>query len=210
MIDRAFSPLSFPRRREPIFQRPRSGARWVPAFAGTTPEGAEDFMAAKRPPALDRIDVRILAALQRDGRSTIQKLAQTVGLSPRASLERVRRLEAAGIIAGYHAVVELGRVARPVNVFAEINLEKQANRGRFEKRLAAIDAVVECWEVSGTVDYIARFVCADLAEYEELTSALLDDDRLGAARIVSHLALRPIRRFSGYPEKLLGRNPAKR
>jgi Lrp/AsnC family transcriptional regulator of ectoine degradation len=121
-------------------------------------------MAAKRPPALDRIDVRILAALQRDGRSTIQKLAQTVGLSPRASLERVRRLEAAGIIAGYHAVVELGRLARPVNVFAEINLEKQANRGRFEKRLAAIDAVVECWEVSGTVDYIARFVCADLAE----------------------------------------------
>ncbi len=88
-------------------------------------------MAARRPPALDRIDVRILAALQRDGRSTIQKLAQTVGLSPRASLERVRRLEAAGIIAGYHAVVELGRLARPVNVFAEINLEKQANRGRF-------------------------------------------------------------------------------
>jgi Lrp/AsnC family transcriptional regulator of ectoine degradation len=128
-------------------------------------------MTAKRPPALDRIDVRILAARQRDGRSTIQKLAQTVGLSPRASLERVRRLEAAGIIAGYHAAVELGRLARPVNVFAEINLEKQANRGRFEKRLAAIDAVVECWEVSGTVDYIARFVCADLAEYEELTSA---------------------------------------
>jgi DNA-binding Lrp family transcriptional regulator len=167
-------------------------------------------MAARRPPALDRIDVRILATLQRDGRSTIQKLAQTVGLSPRASLERVRRLEAAGIIAGYHAAVELGRLARPVNVFAEIILEKQANRGRFEKRLAAIDAVVECWEVSGTVDYIARFVCADLAEYEELTSALLDDDRLGAARIVSHVALRPVRRFTGYPETLLGHHPAKR
>ncbi len=91
-------------------------------------------MAAKRPPALDRIDVKILAALQRDGRSTIQKLAHTVGLSPRASLERVRRLEASGVIAGYQAVVELGRLARPVNVFAEIILERQANRGRFEKR----------------------------------------------------------------------------
>ena len=87
------------------------------------------FMAAKRPPALDRIDVKILAALQRDGRSTIQKLAHTVGLSPRASLERVRRLEASGVIAGYQAVVELGRLARPVNVFAEIILERQANRG---------------------------------------------------------------------------------
>jgi DNA-binding Lrp family transcriptional regulator len=163
-------------------------------------------MAARRPPALDRIDVRILAALQRDGRSTIQKLAQTVGLSPRASLERVRRLEASGVIAGYQAVVELGRLARPVNVFAEIILEKQANRGRFEKRLAAIEEVVECWEVSGNVDYIARFVCADLAEYEELTSALLDDDPLGVARIVSHVALRPVRRFGGYSEKLIGRN----
>ena len=75
-------------------------------------------MAAKRPSALDRLDVKILAALQRDGRSTIQKLAQAVGLSPRASLERVRRLEAAGVIAGYHAIVELGRLAQPVNVFA--------------------------------------------------------------------------------------------
>ena len=91
-------------------------------------------MAAKRPPALDRIDVKILAALQRDGRSTIQKLAHTVGLSPRASLERVRRLEASGVIAGYQAVVELGRLSRPVNVFAEIILERQANRGRFSKR----------------------------------------------------------------------------
>jgi DNA-binding Lrp family transcriptional regulator len=162
-------------------------------------------MAAPRPPALDRIDVRILAALQRDGRSTIQKLADTVSLSPRACLERVRRLEAAGVIAGYQAVVELSRLSRPVNIFAEIILEKLANGRRFEKRLAAIEEVVECWEVSGTIDYLARFVCADLTAYEELTSALIDDPALGVARIVSHVALRPVRRFAGYPESLLAR-----
>src|SRR5437660_1172683 len=78
-----------------------------------------------------------------------------------------------------------------------------------EKRLAAIDEVVECWEVSGTVDYMARFVCADLAAYEELTSALIDDENLGVARIVSHVALRPVRRFTGYPDSLLARKPAK-
>ena len=164
----------------------------------------EIFMAAKRSPALDRIDVKILAALQRDGRSTIQKLAAAIGLSPRASLERVRRLEASGVIAGYQAVIELNRLARPVNIFAEINLEKHANSARFEKRIAALDDVVECWEVSGTVDYLARFVCADLAAYEELTGALIDDANLGVARIVSHVALRPVRRFAGYPETLLG------
>jgi DNA-binding Lrp family transcriptional regulator len=162
-------------------------------------------MAAKRPPALDRIDVKILAALQRDGRATMQKLAQMVGLSPRACLERVRRLEAAGIIAGYQAVVELRRLSRPVTVFAEIILEKQANRGRFEKRIAAVEDVVECWEVSGTVDYVARFVCIDLAGYEELTNELIDDPSIGVARIVSHVVLRAVRRFAGYPESLLAR-----
>jgi hypothetical protein len=60
-------------------------------------------------------------------------------------------------------------------------------------------------EVSGTVDYIARFVCADLAAYEQLTNELIDNPSLGVGRIVSHVALRPIRRFSGYPEALLGR-----
>src|SRR5262249_33818121 len=163
-------------------QYPRSRDAWhdgSPPSRGRQPSKlinpiwSKASMAAKRPPALDRIDVKILAALQRDGRSTIQKLAQAVGLSPRASLERVRRLEASGVIAGYHAVVELARLARPVNVFAEIILEKHANSGRFEKRLAALEEVVECWEVSGNVDYIARFVCADLAAYEELSSQLI-------------------------------------
>ena len=163
----------------------------------------------KRAPALDRIDVKILAELQRDGRSTIQKLAETIGLSPRASLERVRRLEEAGVIAGYQAVIELRQLSRPVNIFAEIILEKHANRGRFEKRLASIDEVVECWEVSGDVDYLVRFVCADLAGYEEVTSALIDDTNLGVVRIVSHVALRAVRRFAGYPESLLARSVAK-
>jgi DNA-binding Lrp family transcriptional regulator len=164
-------------------------------------------MAARRPPALDRIDLKILAALQRDGRMTNQRLAEMVSLSPRASLERVRRLEAAGIIGGYQAVIELRELTRPVNVFVEIVLEKQANRRRFEKRLTSLDEVVECWEVSGNVDYVARFVCADMVAYEELTAALIDDASLGVARIVSHVALRPVRRFAGYPESLLARKP---
>jgi DNA-binding Lrp family transcriptional regulator len=166
-----------------------------------------DAMVTKRRPALDRIDLKILAALQRDGRMTNQKLAEVVALSPRASLERVRRLEDAGIISGYQAVIELRELIRPVNVFVEIVLEKQANRRRFEKRLGTLDEVVECWEVSGNVDYVARFVCADMVAYEELTAVLIDDDTLGVARIVSHVALRPVRRFAGYPESLLKRKP---
>lgn len=164
-------------------------------------------MPAKRPPALDRIDIRILVALQRDGRSTIQKLAGVVGLTPRPCLERVRRLEAAGIITGYQAVIAIERLSKPVTIFAEIALERQGQQDRLEKRLSAIEEAVECWEVSGNFDYIARFVCADLARYETLTADLIDDGDLGVARIVSHIALRPVRRFAGYPAALL--NPAK-
>ena len=164
-------------------------------------------MVAKRSPALDAIDVKILADLQRNGRTTIQDLAAKVGLSPRASLERVRRLEAAGIIAGYRAVIDLAHLSRPINVFAEIILAKHAQRGLVERRLAAIEDVVECWEVTGTTDYFARFTCVDLARYEALTTLLIDDPSLGISRIVSHVALRAIRRFAGYPESLLAGKP---
>lgn len=160
-------------------------------------------MARKRPPALDRIDIKILAALQRHGRVTIQKLAGQVGLTPRPALERVRRLEAAGIIAGYQAVLSLERLSKPVTVFAEIIMDKQGRSDRLERRLASLEDIVECWEVSGNVDYVARFVCADLARYETLTTDLIDESELGVARIVSHIALRPVRRFNGYPASVL-------
>jgi DNA-binding Lrp family transcriptional regulator len=162
-------------------------------------------MVASRSPALDRVDIAILSALQRNGRSTVQSLADRVGLSPRACLERIRRLEAAKIITGYQAIIDIAALSRPINVFAEIILERQARQVGFEWRLARIDNVVECWEVGGTVDYIARFVCPDLALYEELTKELIEDDALGVARIISHVALRPIRRFTGYPDSLLTR-----
>src|SRR5215813_6749964 len=132
-------------------------------------------MTAKRSPALDRIDVKILAALQRDGRLSIQKLSATAGLSARACLERVRRLEVSGIIIGYQALVDIARLSKPVNVFAEIVLDKHAQQGALERRLTTVEEVVECWEVSGTVDYIARFVCADLTAYQTLTTNLIDD-----------------------------------
>lgn len=164
-------------------------------------------MGTRRSPALDRIDVKILADLQRNGRSTMQDLAAKVGLSPRASLERVRRLEAAGIIAGYRAIIDLAHLSRPVNIFAEIVLAKHAQRGQVERRLAAIEEVVECWEVTGATDYLARFMCTDVVVYESLTTRLIDDQSLGISRIVSHVALRPVRRFAGYPESLLADKP---
>src|SRR5689334_10698853 len=123
-------------------------------------------MSPKRPPLLDRIDLKILATLQTDGRITIQRLAEHVGLSARPCLERVRRLEAAKIITGYRAIIELEQLSRPLTVFAEVALERHAFQLPFERRLAALEEAVECWQVSGNFDYLVQFVCADVARYE--------------------------------------------
>lgn len=161
-------------------------------------------MPAQKARGLDAIDVRILSALQRDGRMTIQKLAGLAGLSPRPCLERVRRLRAAGIIAGFHAQIDIDRLSKPVTVFTELSLTQQARLERIEARLKAIDEAVECWEISGSSDYLVRFVCEDLARYEALTAELLGDRKLGIARLQSHIALRPVARFTGYPSSLFG------
>lgn len=161
-------------------------------------------MAAKQARGLDGIDVRILAALQRDGRMTIQKLAGLAGLSARPTLERVRRLQASGIITAFHAVIDLDRLSKPITIFTEISLTRQARDERIEARLKAIEEAVESWEISGPSDYLVRFVCEDLTRYQTLTNDLLRDRRLGIARIVSHIVLRPVGKFSGYPTSLLG------
>jgi DNA-binding Lrp family transcriptional regulator len=150
---------------------------------------------------LDQIDLRILRELQDDGRITNQALSEKVGLSPRPCLERVRRLEKDGLIHGYRAVLDLRKVQSSVTVLAEIALDRQGREARalFERRLRDTPEVVECYEVSGQFDYIAKLVCPDLDGYQDLTGAWIDDADLGVARIVSNVALRPICEFGGYP-----------
>lgn len=150
---------------------------------------------------LDQIDIRILAALQRDGRITNQRLSTMVGLSPRPCLERIRKLERAGYISRYMAVLNPALVTGLIIVFAEIALKDQSRTTQeaFERRLAATPEVVECYLVSGQFDYIARIASPGLDRYRDLTATWIDDAGLGVARIVSSIVLQPVRDFSGYP-----------
>jgi DNA-binding Lrp family transcriptional regulator len=150
---------------------------------------------------LDRIDRRILALLQQDGRITHAALAQRVSLSPRACLDRVRRLEREGYITGYRACLDPRRVSQLVTVIAEVTLtdQRRTTRQVFEKRVQACEEVIECHLVSGTFDYLVRFACRDLDHYRELTSAWIDDVRMGVARVVSCPELETVKEFRGYP-----------
>jgi DNA-binding Lrp family transcriptional regulator len=124
---------------------------------------------------LDQIDLRILERLQVDGRMTNQELAEAVGLSPSPCLNRVRRLEKAGVISGYQAHIELTKVCRHVDVIAAVTLRDHGLEDFevFEEMVAGMRFVIECTKVSGTIDYLVRFICPDIAAYQMLSDELL-------------------------------------
>jgi DNA-binding Lrp family transcriptional regulator len=150
---------------------------------------------------LDRADLTLLEMLQRDGRTTVQALSEAIHLSARATLNRVRKLEAEGAIEGYRALVSRTALGEQISVFAEIALkdQRQAVVQRFEKKMAATPEVVACWVISGRYDYIVRVACPHLAHYHQLISAWMDDAALGIEKIVTNIELQTIKEFTGFP-----------
>lgn len=150
---------------------------------------------------LDRIDRSMLEILQREGRITNQELSERVALSPRACLERMRRLERSGLVSGYMALVEPRRLGNLLTIIVEVTLkdQTQATHVRFEQRMRNSDEVVECFLVSGPCDYVLRLACRDLDHYRELTNAWTDDPTLGVEKIASKPELQTIKPFRGYP-----------
>ena len=150
---------------------------------------------------LDRADLTLLDALQRDGRATIQALSEAINLSARATLNRVRKLESEGLIEGYRALVSRRVLGEQVSVFAEVALKDQRQPvvQRFEKKMATAPEVVSCHVISGRYDYLVRIACPHLPEYHRLISAWLDDPALGIEKIVTNIELQTIKEFAGFP-----------
>lgn len=124
---------------------------------------------------LDAIDLKILDAVQREGRITKLALAEKVGLSPTPCWMRLRRLETAGIIAGYHAKLALRSIAPLASVLVEVTLgnHRQADFDRFERVVKDIPEIVACWSVGGGVDYVLKVVATDIDAYQRLIDGLL-------------------------------------
>lgn len=150
---------------------------------------------------IDRTDLKILELLQADGRMTNQALSDKVALSPRACLDRVKRLERAGVIGAYMALVDPRKLGNLLTVIVEVTLkdQTQATHQRFEARIRTCDEVIECFLVSGSCDYVLRLACRDLDHYRELTAAWTDDATLGVEKIASKPELQTIKAFRGYP-----------
>ena len=126
-------------------------------------------------PRLDRIDIRILSHLQRNGRATNVDLADAVGLSPSPCLIRVKRLEKAGYVTGYGAHVQLEKLGDMQVVFTQVTLSdhRREDFAQFEAAVRKVDEIVECHLVSGGFDYLLKFVTRSVTHYHSIAEDVL-------------------------------------
>jgi len=153
---------------------------------------------------LDAIDLRILDAVQRDGRITKLALAECVGLSPTPCWIRLHKLEQAGIISGYHARLAPRRLAPIASVILQITLasHRQADFDRFERAVVAQPEILACWSVGGGVDYFLKVMTRDIDAYQRLVDRLLAEG-IGIDRYFTYIVTRTVKEDGAIPSALL-------
>ncbi|NLT57240.1 MAG: Lrp/AsnC family transcriptional regulator [Actinomycetales bacterium] len=128
-------------------------------------------------PGLDRLDRAILRELQADGRLSNVELAKRVRLSPSPCLRRVKSLEDRGFIQGYTAVLDRSRMRRDLHVFVQVSLasQRQDTLRAFERAIADLDEVMECYLIAGESDYLLGVAVADLDAYQRFYTKKLGE-----------------------------------
>jgi Lrp/AsnC family leucine-responsive transcriptional regulator len=149
---------------------------------------------------LDRMDLRILDELQRDGALSNVELARRVGLSPSPCLARVRRLEADGVIQRYVALVSAQALGLGLAVFISISLKTQSKAAlaEFEAHIDRCDEVMECYLMTGDSDYLLRVAVADIPALERFILERLSPIP-GVEKIRSSFALKQVRYKTALP-----------
>jgi len=153
---------------------------------------------------LDEIDRKILSELQADGRMTNVELASRVGISAPPCLRRVRTLEEAGYIRGYHADVNPRELGFEVQVFVMVGLNSQAEAdlAAFEKRCRDWPLVRECHMLNGEIDFILKCIAPDLSSFQSfLTEELLRANNV--ASVKTSLVIRCAKDEPGVPFEVL-------
>lgn len=117
---------------------------------------------------LDDTDRQILALLQDDSSITNVKLADRLGLAPATTLERVRKLERAGVIRRYVALVDADKVDMGLMAFVEVQLASHASRGvdGFQESVLQLEEVLECYHLTGETDYMLKVAVPNIEAYE--------------------------------------------
>jgi Lrp/AsnC family leucine-responsive transcriptional regulator len=138
--------------------------------------------------AIDAIDSRILNLLRENGRASYASIGDEVGLSPHGAADRIRRLEKAGVITGYTASIDLGRVGRDLDAFVDVRLMPATDPDDFERKVAQLPAVRELAFLTGRFDYQLRVACTDADDLDQTVRAVRRDG--GAAQTETRIAMR--------------------
>jgi DNA-binding Lrp family transcriptional regulator len=156
---------------------------------------------------LDRIDLKILYELQKNGRITNVELAELVNLSASPCLLRVKKLQEAGYIRGYSAQIDLAKLGETLTVFTEVTLKnhRQIDFARFQEAVERVDSCIECHLVSGGYDYLLKFVTAGILDYQQTMEFLIESE-VGIDKYFSFVVIKspfvkthvPLPRIFGY------------
>ncbi|ARP65550.1 MULTISPECIES: Lrp/AsnC family transcriptional regulator [unclassified Mesorhizobium] len=140
---------------------------------------------------LDKIDIKILSQLQKNGRVTNVELADLVNLSPSPCLMRVKKLQAEGFITGYSAQIDVSKLGQTLTIFTEVTLKhhQQNDFARFLTAIQKVDSVIECHLISGGYDYLVKFVTAGISEYQTIMERMLELD-IGIDKYFSFVVLK--------------------
>ena len=149
---------------------------------------------------LDRTDLQILKILQEDGRITVKELARRVHLSPTPDFDRMRRLEAAGIIERYTTVLNADKLGQGFIVFCSVKLRRMGKdiAHDFIDRIQDIPEVAECYNISGEFDFLLKVYAPDMHYYNEfLINVLGTIESLGSVQ--SCFVMNPVKTSIGLP-----------
>ena len=152
--------------------------------------------------SLSAIDAKILAALQQDGRTTNQTLAESIGMSASPCWRRVRQLEEHKVIQGYRAVLDRRKIGLGVLVFVRVTIDRhsEVEARKFEQEVMALEDVVACYSIGGDADFLLQVVSRDLDTFADFAMSVIR--RLtGIKEMQSLFVLKEIKPFVYYPVK---------
>ncbi|MEI8718786.1 MAG: winged helix-turn-helix transcriptional regulator [Mesorhizobium sp.] len=152
------------------------------------------------PVRLDAWDVRILLELQSDGRISKSKLAKRVHLSPSACSDRLRLLQAAGIIEGFYARLSPALVGGVIFVMVEVVLDRHRleDQRHFEAAVQDIPEILDCWAIGGRIDYLMRVSSPSMVAYQDFMERLLQSG-FGIDQYYSLVVTKPVKTNSPIP-----------
>ncbi|MDU8498092.1 Lrp/AsnC family transcriptional regulator [Pseudomonas syringae] len=153
-------------------------------------------------PTLSSTDVRILTALQQDGRITNQTLADQIGMSASPCWRRVKQLEEHRYVLGYRAVLDRRKIGLGVMVFIRVSIDShsEAEARKFEQEVMQLENVVACYSIGGDADFLLQVVARDLDSFADFAMTVVR--RLpGIKEMQSMFVLKEIKPFVSFPVK---------